>query len=69
MPQIAFDRFYRYDELSALLHAFAQEHAELVAIESIGQSHEGRDIFVLTVTNAATGPASEKPGPPSPKLA
>ena len=31
------------------------------AIESIGKSHEGRDIWVLTVTNAATGPAAEKP--------
>ena len=33
----------------------------LVAIESIGKSHEGRDIWVLTVTNAATGPAADKP--------
>ena len=61
MPQIAFDRFYRYAELTELLHAFAREHPQLVAIESIGKSHEGRDIWVLTVTNAATGPAREKP--------
>ena len=61
MPQIAFDRFYCYAELTELLHAYAREHPALVAIESIGRSHEGRDIWVLTVTNAATGPASEKP--------
>ncbi|MEO9135523.1 MAG: M14 family metallopeptidase [Casimicrobiaceae bacterium] len=61
MPQIAFDRFYRYAELTELLHAFAREHPQFVAIESIGQSHEGRDIWVLTITNAATGPAGEKP--------
>src|SRR6185437_13015989 len=61
MPQIAFDRFYRYAELTELLHAFAGEYPQLVAIESIGKSHEGRDIWVLTITNAATGPASEKP--------
>ncbi len=61
MPQIAFDRFYRYAELTDLLHAFAREHPDLVTIESIGKSHEGRDIWVLTVTNGATGPASEKP--------
>jgi len=61
MPQIAFDRFYRYSELTELLHAFAGEHPQLVAIESIGKSHEGRDIWLLTLTNAATGPASEKP--------
>ncbi len=61
MPPIAFDRFYRYAELSELLQALAREHPQLVAIESIGQSHERRDIWVLTVTNTATGPASEKP--------
>ena len=62
MPQpIAFDRFYRYDELAQLLNAIAREHPNLVALESIGKSHEGRDIFVLTVTNTATGPAREKP--------
>ena len=61
MPAIAFDRFYRYAELTTILKALANEHPHLVAIESIGKSHEGRDIWVLTVTNAATGPAAEKP--------
>ena len=57
----AFNRFYRYDELTELLRAIAQEHADLVSIESIGRSHEGRDIWVLTVTNTRTGPAADKP--------
>ncbi|HEX6795572.1 MAG TPA: M14 family metallopeptidase [Casimicrobiaceae bacterium] len=61
MPQIAFDRFHRYAELAEILHALAREHPHLVAIETIGKSHEGRDIFVLTVTNVKTGPANEKP--------
>ena len=61
MPAIAFDRFYRYAELTAILKAMATEHPHLVAIESIGKSHEGRDIWVLTITNVATGPAAEKP--------
>ncbi|MBS0321201.1 MAG: carboxypeptidase [Proteobacteria bacterium] len=61
MPTIAFDRFYRYAELSQLLHAFAREYPQLVAVEAIGKSHEGRDIFVVTVTNTATGPAADKP--------
>ena len=61
MPHIAFDRFYRYAELTELLHAFAREHPDLVTIEAIGKSHEGRDIWVLTVTNTQTGPAADKP--------
>ncbi len=61
MPPIAFDRFHRYAELTELVQALAREHPDLVTLESIGRSHEGRDIWVLTLTNAATGPAAEKP--------
>ena len=61
MPAVAFDRFYRYQELTDLLHQYAREYPKLISIESIGKSFEGRDIWVLSVTNADTGPASEKP--------
>jgi murein tripeptide amidase MpaA len=61
MPDITFDHFFRYDELTALLKAFAEEFPKLVTIESIGKSYEGRDIWVATVTNSETGPAEEKP--------
>ena len=61
MPQVRFDTYYRYDELTRILHAFAEEYPNLVRIESIGRSYEGRDIWLLTVTNFATGPAEEKP--------
>ena len=55
MPEIRFDRFYRYDDLTRLVQAFAEEHPHLMRVESIGKSHEGRDIWVVTVTNFATG--------------
>jgi murein tripeptide amidase MpaA len=61
MPSITFDRFYRYAELSALLQAYANEFAHLLRLSSIGKSHEGREIWLLTVTNFATGPDTEKP--------
>ena len=61
MPDVRFDRFYRYAELTAILKAFAAEYPSLATIESIGKSHEGRDIWLLTVTNQATGPAVDKP--------
>ena len=32
MPAIAFDRFYRYADLTAILNAFAAENANLVAL-------------------------------------
>jgi len=61
MPDIRFDRYYRHDELSKILHAFAESYPNLVKVESIGQSYEGRDIWLVTVTNTETGPDIEKP--------
>lgn len=61
MPQVRFDTYYRYEELTRLLHAFAEEYPQLVRIASIGKSYEGRDIWLLTITNFATGAAEEKP--------
>lgn len=61
MASIAFDRYYRYDELTELLRTIAAERPDLVEVSSIGKSHEGREIWLVTVTDRATGPASEKP--------
>ncbi len=61
MPSVRFDRFYRYDELTEILKQYADEYPGLATIESIGKSHEGRDIWVLTVTSQASGPAADKP--------
>lgn len=61
MPQITFDHYVRYDELTTTLKAFADEFPQLVKLESIGKSYEGRDIWLVTVTNTQTGVAEEKP--------
>ena len=60
MP-VRYDRFYTYDELTAQLREWADAHAPLFSFESIGTSHEGRDIWLATVTNTETGPHDEKP--------
>jgi hypothetical protein len=56
-----FDKLYRYDELTSAIQALAGERPDLMTVESIGTSHEGRDIWLATVTNSATGPHHEKP--------
>jgi murein tripeptide amidase MpaA len=61
MPAVAYDRYYTYDELTDTLRAWAEEYPSLFAFESIGHSHEGREIWLATVTNAETGPHDEKP--------
>src|SRR5438046_2247894 len=58
---LAFDRFYRYGELTAILKDFAARLPNLFALESVGKSHEGRDIWVLAATNRDTGAARDKP--------
>jgi murein tripeptide amidase MpaA len=61
MPAIDFTRYYRYDELTDTLKRFAEEHPRLTTLASLGKSHEGRDIWCMTITNSATGPAEAKP--------
>ena len=61
MPIASFDRYYRYDDLTRLLHEYATEYPNLIKIESIGKSYEQRDVWLITVTNAATGPDTDKP--------
>ncbi|PJF29005.1 MAG: carboxypeptidase, partial [Phototrophicales bacterium] len=61
MPHITFDHYVRYDELTSNLQAFASEFPNLVTLESIGKSYEGRDIWLVTITNQQTGHHSEKP--------
>ncbi len=57
----SFERFHRYDELTRVLQAFTQRAPHLFAVQSMGRSHEGRDIWVVTATCAATGAAEHKP--------
>jgi murein tripeptide amidase MpaA len=59
--RVQFDRFYTYAELTETLEAWTSEFPSLFRLESIGQSYEGRDIWLCTVTNAETGPPEEKP--------
>lgn len=61
MPRVRFDKFYKYDELTKILKAWAKDKSRLFKLVSIGKSYEKRDIWLATVTNFATGPDDEKP--------
>ncbi len=56
-----FDHLYRYDELTEALRSLAARRPDLMTVESIGTSHEGREIWLATVTNTATGAHTDKP--------
>ena len=55
------DRYYRYADLTEMLHRWAKEHPRLMEIGSIGESYEGKDIWILIVTDTATGAHDTKP--------
>ena len=59
--KVDFERYLKYEELSDTLRAFANEYPELCEIVSIGKSYEGRDIWLVEITDHSTGPASDKP--------
>jgi murein tripeptide amidase MpaA len=61
MPAPILDHFPRHAELTDWLTQLAAEHPDLVGLTSIGRSHEGRDIWLATVTDASTGPHHAKP--------
>jgi len=61
MPEVRFDTYYRYEDLTQILKGYADEYPQLVRVESIGQSYEGRDIWVAAVTNVETGADKDKP--------
>jgi murein tripeptide amidase MpaA len=61
VTQVQYERFYRYDELRTTLEAWAEEAPHLYRVDSIGKSYEGRDIWLVTLTNFETGNDLEKP--------
>ena len=61
MPDLTFDTYYRYDDLTRILKGFAEEFPHLVRLESIGQSYEGREVWLATVTCFETGQDVDKP--------
>ncbi|XP_041097154.1 carboxypeptidase D [Polyodon spathula] len=61
VPEETFLRYYRYEELTGLLKALAQTHPHIANLSSVGQSVQGRELWVMQITK---DPAAEVPGKP-----
>lgn len=61
MADIPLDRIPRFRELTDWLHAAADAYPDLVHLDVLGRSWEGREIWIATVTNSATGDHGDKP--------
>lgn len=55
------NHYYLYDELTSLLEHWSQKYSDLTELESIGQTTEGRKIWLMSVTNKKTGAHHTKP--------
>lgn len=58
---LTFDRYHDYAELTQILKTLEATYPDLCRLESIGKSHEGRDIWMLEVTNRKTAEGKDKP--------
>ena len=59
---LGFDHFYDGLAVSRALEELHGAYPHLTELRSIGQSEEGRDIWLLTINNSKTGADTEKPG-------
>lgn len=60
--QASWNHYYTYDGMVDFMKRLQTAYPDLVKLESIGKSYEGRDIWVMTVTNFNNRPHTEKPG-------
>ena len=56
-----FNRYFTNQELDDTLNEWIIAYPDLINVEEIGKSHEGRSIWLLRVTNQKTGADTEKP--------
>lgn len=60
-PEQGILSYYTYDVLTTILRDLVEQYPSLAQLESIGKSYEGRELWLITLTNQKTGPALEKP--------
>lgn len=58
---LPFDHILRFDEMTQLLDRWAEARPGTLSMESLGKTPDGRDMWFLTLTHTATGPAGDKP--------
>ena len=57
---LRFDHWYDYAEMTTALHDLVLAYPELLTIQSIGNSVAGRELWLITLNNPATGGDREK---------
>jgi murein tripeptide amidase MpaA len=61
MQKLNYNKYLLYDEIKEILAKWADEYPNKAKLDIIGKSFEGRDVFVMTITNFSSGDAIDKP--------
>lgn len=59
--EASWNRYNTYDGIVDLMKKIAKAHPKLTRLESIGKSYEGRDIYMLTISDFNSGNPDVKP--------
>jgi len=54
-------RYYNHNELTEIYRGLVKKYPHLVKLVSTGKSRQGRDLWLLEITNFRTGPPESKP--------
>jgi murein tripeptide amidase MpaA len=60
-PALDFSQYLTYEKMTDALKQLAETYPNLARLDSIGKSHEGRDLWLMTITNFQTGKDTDKP--------
>ncbi|PSN31887.1 hypothetical protein C0J52_20822 [Blattella germanica] len=52
---VSFDQYYRHAQINAYLQELASTYPNLVSLENIGQTYEGRDMIVIKISSGGSG--------------
>lgn len=63
-PQVPvyWNRYHDGEEIGKILNELAAKFPELLKVHSVGKSHEGREMWLATITDFKVGDANRKPG-------
>ena len=61
LGSIDWTRYLDYEEQTRLLQQIAAAYPNLIRLSSIGQSHQGRELWLAEITDQESGPGPEKP--------
>ena len=60
--QVSWNRYYTYAGVVDICNKLAKVYPDLVTLESMGKSYQGREMYVLTITDKKVQNPSLKPG-------